>query len=436
MIKGTRTHEWGISPSDRQLGTPLIPQRISFSSFSIDKSSSASLDSSPEANYNTARSDDGDMLQLPLNTVLEIPDKISPRKKSSSKIMKKNLHRRAQIITTGSPILASEITLAPPIDIVPMFTDLGLNDNSQKAQDSDRRILKSIGEPLKGNADDRYDSESDSSEFSFEQDNGPGRNNSKRYYKDPAEVLREQRHVVREQGFYLNDYMDEEFDDEMNYFDEDDDFNDDEELFNKKYFSDDEELISKVNRIQQTLATNEGELEDTKKTSSQDGFTGALWKSTRSVKYHQLPVNLEQEFNSHRYSWMSGDESQGDPNGSYESLLDEINGVPDDYEYDNEISKKRQSPKTRSRSLNSSMKLHKFVREDVPQNTKFEAGEKTVTLFHRSNSQKSTSEMIKQFSYLTPNNSFTTPNPGFKTSNEVELSPISEGSYAEDSSSI
>lgn len=416
MIKGTRTHEWGVSPG--QLGSS---QRISFAS---DKSSSSSL-SSPELYMgNSLRRHSGaeDMLQLPLNTVLEIPDKVSPRKKS--KDMKKKMHRRAQIITTSADIPfrsdqeeEEQKMLASPIQlIVPKMGDLGLRGeravSSETLEQSDNLLKDDM--KLNARADDEYQSD-ESSEFSFELENGPGRNNSQRYYKDPAEVLREKQHVVREQGFYVNDYMEDEFDDDMNYFDEGDNFNDDEELFNKKYFSDEEEPeYNDTNTQRPPLQT------------------------ARSVKYHHLPVNLEQEFNTHRYSWMSDEDSpKSRPNDSYDSLLDEINDIPDDYDYTDESKPSRGLPTTRSKSMNSALKRNvNFASSDGVQNTKFEAGQKTVTLFTRSQSMKdqtSTSAQPQQhqFSYLTPNNSFTTPSPAFASSN-LELSPISEGSFFED----
>lgn len=313
------------------------------------------------------------------------------------------------------------------------------------------------------------------SEFSFEQDRITGRNTSIRYYKNPQEVQAEQINLVREKGFYIDDYMEDDFDDDMNYFDEDDDgYNDDEELFNKKYFSDDEEdpvpMMQKLSITREEpvppqtgpemqgastpITTPEKEVKHPTARDINDSMSGDdpsklfeelnSLRPKRSLKYHQLPTNFEQEFSERRYSWLSDEENTSNRGSrSYDSLLDEINGIPDDYDYDNASETKPSL--SRSKQLKSSIKRF-GVMEDTPQNTKFTTSDKTVTLFHRSRtgslrsttSPEPTEVTIptapkEQFAYLTPNNSFTMPHPMFKDQRDVELSPISEGSYIDDS---
>lgn len=396
MIVGTRTHEWGTDGrtnrisfnSERSSGSCSSPEGLKLlEEEPCELGGDAGVDAGVDAG------DEGvgdDTIELPLNTVLEIPEMLSPTR-NKGKNSKKNRHRMAQIVSKDENDNDADVdhqpkTLAPAFD---------LNVGSLKIDD--------------------IDASDQSSQFSF--DTGEAaRNNSVRYYKDPKEVT--EKLVVRQEGFYVNDFMeDDDFDDDLNYFDEDDMYNDDEELFNKKYFSDDEEE-----------------------------FQRPALKSTRSVKYHQVPVGIEQEFKTNRYSWMSDDETpKGNYNDSYDSLLDEINGVPDDYDYEKPV----RPIGTRSKSLNSAIKRSNMVTVEEPQNTKFEIGQRTVTLFRRSRStgavptnehqqhqqqhqQQQYQQHQQQFAYLTPNNSFTIPTPGFMHSNDVELSPISEASYVEE----
>ncbi|CDR44222.1 CYFA0S14e01002g1_1 [Cyberlindnera fabianii] len=532
-IIGTRTHEWGsASNNNKEINFSKIPTKTNTSEKS--SSAAASLYSSSESNRNSAgsisnnrlskhaSSEDSDFIQLPLNTVLEIPDNLSPTRVGTTReSQKKYMHRRAQIVTADSPTTSDALSpgLGVPARIFPTIDSSLISPQDASSTGSESpEIPQGLGAPIDLHAspsipqnetnrtldpalavtpiatpkipetkrfpdsdkDEHRDHDEDTnssheSEFSFEQDRITGRNTSIRYYKNPQEVQAEQINLVREKGFYIDDYMEDDFDDDMNYFDEDDDgYNDDEELFNKKYFSDDEEdpvpMMQKLSITREEpvppqtgpemqgastpITTPEKEVKHPTASDINDSMSGDdpsklfeelnSLRPKRSLKYHQLPTNFEQEFSERRYSWLSDEENTSNRGSrSYDSLLDEINGIPDDYDYDNASETKPSL--SRSKQLKSSIKRF-GVMEDTPQNTKFTTSDKTVTLFHRSRtgslrsttSPEPTEVTIptapkEQFAYLTPNNSFTMPHPMFKDQRDLELSPISEGSYIDDS---
>lgn len=225
---------------------------------------------------------------------------------------------------------------------------------------------------------------SSGSEFSFEEDKIKGRNVSIKYYKSESEANNgtTSKSAVKEKGFYINDFIDDDFDDDMNYYDEDDEFNDDEELFNKKYFSDDEPedefgkgYFDGEPEDQPSKEDFDGEPEDEpapQPTVIPQPDTSPQFK--RHLKYHQLPTNLDQEFRANdRYAWITEEYERSSLNinrdsvGSYDSLLDEINNVPEDFDLKNLIK--------RSKTIQHS---------DLNQQT-IKQKDKTITLFSRSN---------------------------------------------------
>lgn len=517
-IIGTKTHEWGNSSNDshKGFGKSSNNRRSAQSSQSstanslysledqnfLSSTSTQNKDTNPQSSAGTI-DDHEHQLQLPLNTVLELPNEnsLSPFMREipdSAALDKKTRHRRAQIISADS------FKLEDPPDIIPgynfqrereipspeLFNDGFVDPDETVAESIQNQKLreKQLNEEEVEDQELHGDAVSSSgSEFSFEQDNRKGRNVSIKYYKSPEEYKAEQAQMVQEQGFYVNDLVDDNFDEDMNYYDEfDDEFNDDEELFNRKYFSDDEdEIIPKkrqpsiVNKhMEQEKLTPQGSINDqaskkltpassilssNKDLTPENSFTNHknwllnhsnsqlkphfspkddLLRPRKSLKYHQISTTLDQDVPQNRYSWFSDDEDSRRPldggNSSYDSLLDEINNIPEDFEFENKEEEPHHqlSQSSRSRSMNSSMKRNKGVFEDSPQNTKFESNNKTVTLFNRPSRQSSLksngsggeiSQQQQQFGYLTPNGSFTLPNPGFANQNN-ELSPITEGS--------
>ncbi|ODQ62518.1 hypothetical protein WICANDRAFT_76686 [Wickerhamomyces anomalus NRRL Y-366-8] len=501
-IIGTRKHEWGNGSSDSHKSFNKVSSNRQ-STQSSQSSTANSLYSLEDQNFlsststqnkdalQTNTNDDNDFLQLPLNTVLEIPNEssLSPFMREipdSADMDKKSRHRRAQIISADSfkledppeIIPAHELQKVKEVSSPELFND-GFVDPDETVAETIRN-QKQRNNIVQGEQDkhDEFSSSSDGdSEFSFEQDNKRGRNVSIKYYKSPEERFREEEaRVVKEQGFYVNDLIDDNFDDDMNYYDEyDDEFNDDEEIFNKKYFSDDEDkeivpkfktqpsvkddkitpknsISSKLTTASSILSSNKDITPSNTLTTHRNGLINQsnsqikpkpsslkedLLKPSRSLKYHQISTTLDQDVPQNRYSWFSDDEDTPHRavNSSYDSLLDEINNIPEDFEFGHKADNPQNQQQPRSKSMNSSIKRSKGVFEDNPQNTKFESNNKTVTLFNRpsrQNSVKSNDSNDEQqqmsFGYMTPNGSFTVPNPGFANSQNIELSPITEGS--------
>ncbi|CCH46821.1 Midasin [Wickerhamomyces ciferrii] len=284
-IIGTRTHEWGNNNGDnsskstgnKNSGKSLNPRSSQSSSNSflsddeIHQLSTTSTSSRDPFSSTTHITNENESIQLPLNTVLEIPNEnlLGPimREIPGSKEMdKKNRHRRAQIISTDSfkledppeIIPIAELQKQKEISTPEMFND-GFIDpdetvaetiHNEKLRQKRESQIDSNNKDLQDNEQDENEYQSDNdSEFSFEQDNKQGRNVSIRYYKSPAEDLEERQiQNVKEQGFYVNDLIDDDFDEDLNYYDEyGDDYNDDEEIFNKRYFSDEEDDTTHVN---------------------------------------------------------------------------------------------------------------------------------------------------------------------------------------------
>lgn len=506
-IIGTRTHEWGKGSNDSHTGlTKPSSNRISVQSSQSSANSLYSLEGhnglsststqNRDANGHILTTEDSEGLHLPLNAVSELPNEasLSPFMRQipdTGDMDKKMRHRRAQIISADS------FKLEDPAEIVPvdqfykekevsspeLFNDGFVDPDETVAEtiQNEKQRRKEQKQESQDDADDqdidRSSTSSGASEFSFEEDSKRGRNVSIKYYKSPEEGIAQQSHLVKEQGFYVNDLIDDNFDEDMNYYDEfDDDYNDDEEIFNKKYFSDDEEEIvpkkkqpsirkvlesdkvtptnsikNDITPTNSVLSSNKGEITPKNsftahkntalnhsnsqiRSNSTSRPADDLLKPRRSLKYHQLSTNYDQEIPQNRYSWFS-DEEDGHHNNdfvnhSYDSLLDEINDIPEDFEFHG----KTEIP-SRSKSMNSSLRRNKGVYEDTPQNTKFESHNKTVTLFSRPSRQSSVKSndsaeftQQQQFGYLTPNGSFTMPTPGFVNGQNVELSPITEGS--------
>jgi hypothetical protein len=463
-IIGTRKHEWGADSPRNSSTRP--GKRDSLESVESSNLSALSPIDSPVPK-------DDLILQSPLDTV---PDrsKIKPHK---SEVHEKNLRRRAQIFTEDKLAEAAIIFSAE---------EKAKNDRAENIASEEAKAVTGAADIIQGEAEIvketlgiiqeelrnpaeyvsleqvAHDDDSDSGEsaFSFERDNKAGRNTSIRYYKSEQEKA----HIIdRQPGFYVDDLIeDDDFDDDMNYLDDDDEFNDDEELFNRKYFSDDEEgaKVDDNQHISNTVAdeiepkTPTGISQGSQRTPKHDSNQeNSLEKPTltskRSLKYYQLPEDLDQSYDTDKYSFLDDDYNErdianDDSYDSYDSFLDEINNVPEDFEFEaglqeTSVHQKKGKPHNlnyyRSKSWNSSQKPAVF--ENSYQNSKFQTQDKTVTLFNRSreNSIKSKKESdtsannIENFVYLTPNSSFTSPNPGFINDKKIlELSPISEGS--------
>lgn len=510
-IIGTRTHEWGKGSNDSHTGlTKPSSNRISVQSsqssanslYSLEGhnglSSTSTQNRDPTGHLLTSEDSEG-VLHAPLNAVLELPNEasLSPFMREipdSADMDKKMRHRRAQIISADS------FKLEDPAEIVPvnqfykdkemsspeLFNDGFVDPDETVAEtiQNEKQRRKEQKQESQDDMDDHNDNDSNTSsaasEFSFEEDSKRGRNVSIKYYKSPEEGHEaQQSRLVKEQGFYVNDLIDDNFDEDMNYYDEfDDDYNDDEEIFNKKYFSDDEEefvpkkkqpsikkilqndKVTPTNSIKTDITPTNSVLSSTRgeitpknsftahkntalnhsnsqlRSNSTSRPTDDLLKPRRSLKYHQLSTTYDQDIPQNRYSWFSDEEDGHHHNEftnsshSYDSLLDEINDIPEDFEFHS----KAEVP-IRSKSMNSSIRRNKSVYEDTPQNTKFESHNKTVTLFSRPSRQSSVKsndsseqQQQQQFGYLTPNGSFTMPTPGFVNGQNNELSPITEGS--------
>ncbi|KAH3677051.1 hypothetical protein WICMUC_001957 [Wickerhamomyces mucosus] len=469
-IIGTRTHEWGISSNE------VSQHRLSWNTKSSQSPTSFSPNiSNPESN--TARNTDNideDLLRLPVNTILEIPD-------SKSIKDRKGIHRKAQIFTkdrihesTGTlsidinsyPNYEPDIFFTPEIKSGEKFEETQIN---LKDFNGDGSLIK-LGDAIsfdKNNAevkekeveDDDKDDDGDDilsldgSEFSFEQDPKAGRSASIRYYKSLVEdEIDDINGQVKEQGFYVNDYYDDEdFDEDMNYFD-DDEFNDDEEIFNKKYFSDDDDIIEEKPKSILQGSESSKSLKDlgtqhmNQSIRNVDKVDCALnhrpqLAPRRSLKYHQLSKDLDQELSYDKYSWMSddlnnatvADDTTSQQEDSYELYLDEINDVPEDYEFESDQERNVEQKSLRSRSLNSNSKTnHGMIIDHVTSaQNRIQTTDKTVTLFNTNLTTFKEKNEAKETNLSSSSTGFipSTPNPTFLNASNFELSPISEGSF-------
>lgn len=463
-IIGTRTHEWGTA-SPRNSSSKNT--RESFESAELSNASATSA-----SNDQTSNNEEPALLS-PLDTVPEIP-LLSTNNSSALEAHQKSIRRRAKIFTKDW--LEEDSIIYPNNDSLENIKELEFDKSDDKTHDKCDDITVN-GQLLdyKQRKHDENHSISGDSEFSFEQDTKAGRNMSIRYYKSPQEEApQSDQHLP---GFYVNDLVDDDFDDDMNYFNEDDEFNDDEELFNRKYFSDDDEDYKKITVSTNMTADNYTQSPHTpidqiitspdipspvapsQKNSSPDDINGLenaihnySIKPRRSLKYYQISKDLDQEYDAEKHLYFEEEnvnthernKSNGDSIDSYDSLLDEINNVPEDFEFEidennNHNNEHTLASKSRPKSLNSSLsKITKgTVFENSYQNSKFTTNDKTVTLFNRSrqNSLKSqneqTSKTPEKHIYSTPNGSFTTPSPAFIKESNLELSPISEYSIDE-----
>ncbi|KAG7760530.1 hypothetical protein KL946_001254 [Ogataea haglerorum] len=258
-------------------------------------------------------------------------------------------------------------------------------------------------------------SSSSSSHFSFE---GTGRNASLKYYKSYDQVkYEEMKAQLKKNQDHFKEFINDteslnDLQEDMNFYDGGD-MDDSEDLFNRKLFSSDEEADNyenfdspKKDTPEQLLTLNgqysfhsdrEATISDlspplvaTDPSSSDIKDLVTRFRSS-SIKYHQLKSGDrdELEFLKQRYSSYSDYEL---PKAEMlESLLDEINEIPEDFDFETELSlpQHTSSAKQRRRQLLKSNSKFFYAGAPSPSNDRIETGNRTITLFKpvsRSNS--------------------------------------------------
>ncbi|KAG7819122.1 hypothetical protein KL928_002990 [Ogataea angusta] len=263
-------------------------------------------------------------------------------------------------------------------------------------------------------------SSSSSSHFSFE---GTGRNASLKYYKSYDQVkYEEMKAQLKQNQDHFKEFINDteslnDLQEDMNFYDGEE-MDDSEDLFNRKLFSSDEEADDYENFDSQKRDTSEQlltlngqysflsdqevtiddlspQLMATDPSSSDIQDLVTRFRSS-SIKYHQLKSSDrdELEFLNQRYSWYPDDELP--KREALDSLLDEINEIPEDFDFESERSlpQRTVSPvmrKQRRKQLLKSRTKFNYAGTPNPSNDRIETSNRTITLFKpvsRSNSQE------------------------------------------------
>ncbi|KAG7881494.1 hypothetical protein KL905_001022 [Ogataea polymorpha] len=285
--------------------------------------------------------------------------------------------------------------------------------NTESTDDFSIVVVKRREEPQSDSC-----SSSISSHFSFE---GTGRNASLKYYKSYDQVkYEEMKAQLKQNQDHFKEFINDteslnDLQEDMNFYD-DKDLDDSEDLFNRKLFSSDEEADDyenfdspKKDAPEQLLTLNgqysfhsdqEVTIDDlspplvaTDPSSSDIQDLVTKFRSS-SIKYHQLESNDgdELEFLAQRYSWYPDDElPKTEP---LDSLLDEINEIPEDFDFESELSLPQRTSssvmrKQRRKQLLKSNSKFNYAGAPNSSNDRIKTGNRTITLFKpvsRSNS--------------------------------------------------
>ncbi|KAH3668493.1 hypothetical protein OGAPHI_002247 [Ogataea philodendri] len=271
---------------------------------------------------------------------------------------------------------------------------------------------------IKRKQDQDSDTSSSSSHFSFE---AQGRNASLKYYKSYDQLkYEEMRAQLKDNQDEFKEFINDneslhDLQEDMNYYDGDEE-DDTEDLFNRKMFSSDDEdeyqdfdVDEKADRPltvhgeyhfqsdQETTDTISPPLVAADPPSSDIQELVTRFRSN-SIKYHQLQSrddDDELDFLNHRYSWYANDETAKEQ--PFSSMLDEVNEIPEDYEFDEEQESQLASLSTttqaylrkqRRKQLKSNITSYPSVASDTS-GDRIETSSKTITFFKpisRSNS--------------------------------------------------